>query len=719
MTVIEIKNVSKKYQLKHKKDQLKIFSKIKEEEFYALKNINLNIKKGECLGIIGENGSGKTTMLKIIAEIIKPTSGELIVEGRILSLLDVGAGFQEELTGRENIYLYGSLLGFSKTQIKSKLKEIVAFSNLNDFIDVKLKNYSSGMKVRLAFSTAMSHDPDILLIDEIMSIGDEIFQKKSYNKILSLRDEGKTIIFVSHDLNVVKKICSRVVYLKNGKIVQKGTPNDVIYTYLKEVSKSNYYNINILKDKISHLNKINENIKLLEKQVNEKPSNDLLAILKTYPRKRLKKESDKRKYVKNDILTQIRYTSNLLRRDINILENQLKMYEDLDLINTITSQINKLIFCIRYEIKIITDRERQLELMEETRGLLSKKLSYITNLNEKSTVYTEMLKLILNSLKESNNPYFRLARIQELVNIYSQVQFPQFKKQSLLKEIKEILRLKEKKIDHMTEDISKLGDIYESICLKYQFFPKESKKMDKEIKKLCDFMVRNSKKDQRKKIVIDFVFNEMNARLHHPGFNVKLKSLIFSNFLITLHKLNHHLTKNEVSLINHIYLSFFNEIEQKVIKLKYQPESEKILNNLKEYSQIRKELLLTHKNLLQQYGAKDKTKKIHVLDMWFSDLKKERQERFSKEEPVVVNVKFKANSVIENPVFHVVFLSDTGHIISSLMLKNIKLKNAKIIRHVIDNLNLSEGDYYTSCSVHSNNMQYDLKEKLSYFTVTK
>ncbi len=233
MEVITLKNVSKSFRLEHDKTSLKN----RFENFYALKNISFSLKKGEALGIIGENGSGKTTLLKIIAGILKPTSGTVNVKGKIMSFIELGVGLQPELTGSENIFLYGALLGFSREEIKKKINSIIEFSGLKKFIDAKLRTYSTGMQMRLVFSTAMINNPDILLIDEVIAVGDESFQKKSFNKINNLKSQGKTIIFVSHSMEQIKAVCDKAIFLKDGKIKAKGSPDNVIYTYLKTVYK--------------------------------------------------------------------------------------------------------------------------------------------------------------------------------------------------------------------------------------------------------------------------------------------------------------------------------------------------------------------------------------------------------------------------------------------------------------------------------------------------
>ena len=217
--MIKISNLTKKYYLNREKRVLLrtfLFSWLKnsQEEIFALKDINLSVVRGQMVGIIGENGSGKSTLLKMISGISAPTSGKIEVDGKIAALLEIGAGFHPDLTGRENIYLSGSLLGLSKKKIDEKIKEIIDFSELNDFIDTPIRNYSSGMFVRLGFSVAISFKPDILVIDEVLAVGDEAFQRECVKKIKDFKEAGKTIFFVSHDLDLICEFCDRVILLK-------------------------------------------------------------------------------------------------------------------------------------------------------------------------------------------------------------------------------------------------------------------------------------------------------------------------------------------------------------------------------------------------------------------------------------------------------------------------------------------------------------------------
>ncbi len=202
------------------------------DRFWALRDINIAIKRGESFGIIGPNGSGKSTLLKILAGVLYPDEGSLKINGRIAPFLELGVGFQNELTARENIYLYASILGLTSKEVKKRYDEIWEFSELKRFEDVKLRSFSSGMTIRLAFSIAIQADPDILLLDEVFAVGDEHFQKKCTDKIEEIRRSGKTIVFVSHDLESVKKLCDRAMLLSGGRAVAIGETGKVVDEYL-------------------------------------------------------------------------------------------------------------------------------------------------------------------------------------------------------------------------------------------------------------------------------------------------------------------------------------------------------------------------------------------------------------------------------------------------------------------------------------------------------
>lgn len=240
--MIKLVNVSMKFNLGIERNfsfkQLFVsvlsFKKRKKEYFSALKNIDLEIEKGEVIGFVGANGAGKSTLLKVVSGVMKPTSGKVNVNGVISPMIELGAGFDAELTARENVFLNAAVLGYSEKFIKEKFEEIVDFSELRDFLDVPVKNFSSGMIARLAFSIATVVNPEILVVDEILSVGDINFQEKSRKKMEQMIKGGTTVLFVSHSLDVIKSICTKVVWIDHGAIRMIGEPKEVCDKYYKE-----------------------------------------------------------------------------------------------------------------------------------------------------------------------------------------------------------------------------------------------------------------------------------------------------------------------------------------------------------------------------------------------------------------------------------------------------------------------------------------------------
>ncbi|WP_041233975.1 ABC transporter ATP-binding protein [Cylindrospermum stagnale] len=264
-TVIQIENLSKKYVLSHQQEGQSRYKSLREsisngakslgkkiftpvgkeiyssthEEFWALNDVSFEIKQGDRVGIVGRNGAGKSTLLKILSRITEPTKGKIRIKGRVASLLEVGTGFHPELTGRENIFLNGAILGMSKAEIQSKFDEIVEFAEVEKFLDTPVKRYSSGMYVRLAFAVASHIEPEILIVDEVLAVGDSQFQKKCLGKMEDVGKEGRTVIFVSHNMGIVTQLCTKGVLLNSGQIDSIGNVNSVVYKYLASHSNTN------------------------------------------------------------------------------------------------------------------------------------------------------------------------------------------------------------------------------------------------------------------------------------------------------------------------------------------------------------------------------------------------------------------------------------------------------------------------------------------------
>jgi len=241
--MIKIENVSMRFNLGIEKefsikqafvDILSGKKKKKKDAFYALKDVSFSVEKGEVIGLIGSNGAGKSTLLKVVSGVMKPTKGKVIVNGVISPMIELGAGFDGNLTARENIYLNGAILGYSKKFLDAKFEEIVEFSELRDFLDVPVKNFSSGMTAKLAFSIATIVDPEILIVDEILSVGDIKFQEKSRKKMMEMIKGGTTVLYVSHSLESIKDLCTKVVWLEHGNIIKMGNTKEICDEYYEK-----------------------------------------------------------------------------------------------------------------------------------------------------------------------------------------------------------------------------------------------------------------------------------------------------------------------------------------------------------------------------------------------------------------------------------------------------------------------------------------------------
>jgi len=310
--IIQVRNVSKQYNVGMDRtyktisesftnairSPIKSLQRIgyQHDTFWALKDINFEVDQGEVVGIIGRNGAGKSTLLKILSRITTPTEGEIRLRGRIGSLLEVGTGFHPELTGRENIYFNGAILGMKKMEIDDKFDEIVKFSGVDKFLDTPVKRYSSGMKVRLAFSVAAHLEPEILLVDEVLAVGDASFQKKCLGKMGAISEEGKTVIFVSHNMNAISRLCERVILVKNGKVEMDGIATEVINEYMRSVINEEH--------SFSQPENPDLPICLLEAKVYAEDS----KIQSTFPRNK-------------DVVFELKYKVNHLISDIHVYSN--------------------------------------------------------------------------------------------------------------------------------------------------------------------------------------------------------------------------------------------------------------------------------------------------------------------------------------------------------------------------------------------------------------
>jgi ABC-type polysaccharide/polyol phosphate transport system ATPase subunit len=311
MHSIILKNIRKEF-IVSEKERTSVFEYLitplaSQKKVLVLEDITFSVKKGECLGVIGRNGVGKSTLLKIIAKIMKPTSGEVSVNGTIIPLIDLSFGFEFELSGKENVYLYASLIGYKREEIDKKYDSLIEYFGFPEWIDKKLRYYSEGMKLRLAFAIVMISNPDVLLIDEAITVGDSSFQNRSFAKIKEFKKQKKTIVFVSHDLNKINEICDSVIYLDNGKIVKEGQKEEVIDFYEKKLFEEDE---TYLRELVETKNKILTEIKKAQK--GEKTKNSRKEI-----------EEELIQYI-NELTLMLLNRKNILARKIMTLQNNTK-----------------------------------------------------------------------------------------------------------------------------------------------------------------------------------------------------------------------------------------------------------------------------------------------------------------------------------------------------------------------------------------------------------
>ncbi len=420
---IELKKVSKFFTLANNK------------KISAIDNMTLSVEEGECLGIIGPNGSGKSTLLRLIAGIYHPDTGTIDKKGKTLPFLQFGSGLKQDLTGKENIYLYGALIGMTRIEIDNNFDKIVDFSGLRNFIDVKLKKYSSGMIARLIFSTAMARNPRIILIDEILSVGDQEFQRESLNKIKLLKKEGKTILFVSHNLFLIREISDNVICLKNGKIISQGSANDVIRDYLSLIKKTKLEKSKEnLESKYRAYDTLKKEIRKLETY--QKKKSLLSGFLNNPHEITLNELNQKKKILESDLIEHVdlqlldsEYIVEDLWEDYNLGRND----PSLDQIKNIEKAINiKTQLCelseSEFEIQsglffyLMYNSKKSMEYTRKFIGIYKKKLRNIKGKKEKKWILDKLYYLFMDLNFEilSNQSYEYL--IKEYLKLLSKNQ---------------------------------------------------------------------------------------------------------------------------------------------------------------------------------------------------------------------------------------------------------------------------------------------------------
>lgn len=329
--VIEVKNLTKVYELYNKpidrlKEAISIIHKNYHKDFYALNDINFDVEKGESFGIIGVNGSGKSTLLKILTGVLSKTKGEIKVQGKVAALLELGAGFNMDYTGIENIYMNGTMMGFSKKEIDEKINRIIEFADIGDFVNRPVKEYSSGMFVRLAFSLSIALEPEILIVDEALSVGDIFFQTKCYKRMDELKKAGTTIVMVTHDLGAVIKYCDRTLVLHNGKQIAVGTPHEMVDLYKKILAgkSAEVINDSISENENLNVNDNKKNNESINKKINNN-ENNAKKIKAVSNKDKIIKETEKNKGLLKDEM--------LINKDANIYGDNKATFIDFGILD--------------------------------------------------------------------------------------------------------------------------------------------------------------------------------------------------------------------------------------------------------------------------------------------------------------------------------------------------------------------------------------------------
>jgi len=455
MNVVKVKNVSKHFTLLHEKKRTiydHLFNRKKDSNaLYALRNISFSLQKGECLGVIGKNGSGKSTLLKIIAGIIRPSSGSVFVKGKVVPLIELGIGFQPNFTGRENIYLYGSVLGIPKKEIDEKFKQIVKISELENFIDTQIKRYSSGMEVRLAFSTAIVCNPDILLIDEVFGVGDLSFQRKSILKMKEFKTIGKSIIFVSHTMEDILSICDRCILLDEGKIIKSGNAKEVVNYYSQLIFREDKKKLMDKIDSINHQildleskkSKIKDSALILqidatilkleqEYSYSVRELKSLLSDALDNIQKQIKIFEIQQNEIEKILLSsdgkRIIENKQLLQRDYNRVNNKLKRLKNQkvplvkELKDIIYSQIennrcDKLILCNElkklFRVNLEKADRRSIEIIEKIKAVVCKELKKNLSHEIKQKFVEEFYWIMQKEMRSAENINKKIKLIRE------------------------------------------------------------------------------------------------------------------------------------------------------------------------------------------------------------------------------------------------------------------------------------------------------------------
>ncbi|MBT3408625.1 ATP-binding cassette domain-containing protein, partial [Candidatus Woesearchaeota archaeon] len=674
MTSINVKNISKKYKIRQHKPGFAFLRDTEEKDFFSLKKVSLNVKKGECVGIIGPNGSGKSTLLRIIGGVTKPTFGNINIKGDILSFLDLNAGFQEELTGRENIFLFSSFLGFSRKEVAKKYDEIVLFAELKEFMDVKLKNYSDGMKIRLAFSTAVAYFPDILLLDEILSVGDELFQKKSLNKIKSFKSLEKSIIIVSHNLNHLRFVCDRIIYLKNGKIIMDDLPDIVIQKYLNDTMQSRTFDIEIINDKLNKL-------KVLKKRSIGIETEKTQFFINLFKKNKTKEDIKKDLIItKEEIINYININSNIIDKNIEITEKEIVEKFSKEKKKILIDLIDKRILLYKLQIELTNLKGEKITFLQEIGQLTNKQFSF-GNLSRKKQI-EKKFEGALEKYRLSKNTYTIHTVIEDIVFFSSEIDVAEIiKKNELLFSLISVLDDEIKYIEKIENiNIVDLDKSINNLIVGYIILIFDKKKLLIDLESLSEQILKFSKKNEKNRLnIIKFLLKRsrlmMSFKKHNPFLSGILYSFIITNIIILKKSIKNSFIKE---LDEHISSWIFDS-ETKISQLKREllinlEEGDKnisqcIEEKIQELSLLLAEILKLRNELKQ---TKKKQERI-IKNVFFSDEKGNLKNEFQTNDFFQINLEYIFKRKIMNPVFGISIFSEEGFQLTGINTKHEKL----------------------------------------------
>lgn len=706
MNAIHLEGVSKHFELvrEGKPSRLGFTKQEVRVPLTALKDVSFTVEKGECLGIIGENGSGKSTLLRIIAGIYTPSDGKVEVNGRVIPFIELGSGFQGELTGRENVYFYGTLLGLTRGEVDRNFDRIVDFSGISEFIDTRFASYSSGMKVRLAFSTAIVYDPDILLLDEVLSVGDEDFQKKSVNKIKEFKLHDKTICFVSHGMNDIRKICDRVIVMNQGNMIFQGAVEEGIGHYLNLVFERHRDSLKRgIEEKRERLASLEADLSALDsrkkgKRKSRKHNREHQALsdhigmvqieLSELFEQALKIEEDRSNLGKEKVsLTSSEEINEELEE---IFTMALDYGDDVVSQKKVLSHLEPLLFEQFSKGLIEKDLDRQIRSLEKLKTVLFRQFDIYEDKKIRRLICTDYLtattSIDLGKAMEQLSPSWILSHVKEIIDFLTEKIVPMGVENIILEGYKKLEDYIAIHIfGNLSADLDLKIDLYHLLCERFG----------------------------------DFTPDRFNV-LSHPFLTTSVKQTVSSSILkleVRIFELNKQRER--------LHQEALESPEGRAAK-EYKRYSEEI-------SEIESHQAELHGKYEQLFHLPVEEKTIDEVNgdgdcaiegVRFINGNGEETSTFSTGDPFVAEISYRARKPIERPMFGIAIHSSDGHLLfgpnTTFAKRTIDLiEGPGKVLFTVDSLPLLSGIYQVSVSTgdYSGAHIFDYKDKLYHFKV--